>query len=85
MHSSALLRKMPSMFTLPRLRLAELLEQAKKMRPWPIHKGHLIVKADLQVNSSKKRTNEFIFISMRRVFVRFLEEVEDTKKTFEII
>ena len=32
MYSSALLQKMPSMFTLPRLRLAELLEQAKKMR-----------------------------------------------------
>ena len=26
--------------------------------------------------------NEFVFTSMRRVFVRFLEEIEDTKKTF---
>ena len=27
--------------------------------------------------------NEFIFTIMRRVFVRFLEEIEDTKKTFQ--
>ena len=34
------------------------------------------------MNSSKKQTNEFVFTTMRRVFVRFLEEIEDTKKTF---
>ena len=34
------------------------------------------------MNSSKKRTNEFVFTTMRRVFVRFLEEIEDTKNTF---
>ena len=34
------------------------------------------------VNSSKKRTNEFIFTSMRRVFVRFLEEIKDSKNAF---
>ena len=46
-------------------------------------KGQLISKANCQaVNSSKKRMNEFIFTTMRRVFVRFLEEIEDTKKTF---
>ena len=46
-------------------------------------KGQLISKANCQaVNSSKKRTNEFVFTTMRRVFVRFLEEIEDTKKTF---
>ena len=46
-------------------------------------KGQLISKANHQaVNSSKKRTNEFIFTTMRRVFVHFLEEIEDTKKTF---
>ena len=33
-------------------------------------------------HSSKKRTNEFVFTTMRRVFVRFSEEIEDTKKTF---
>ena len=44
-------------------------------------KGQLISKANCQaVNSSKKRTNEFIFTTMRRVFVGFLEEIEDTKK-----
>ena len=32
--------------------------------------------------SSKKRTNEFNFTTMRLVFVRFLEEIEDTKKAF---
>ena len=39
--------------------------------------------------SSKKRTNEFDFTtyyetSGRLVFLRFLEEIEDTKKTFRI-
>ena len=49
-------------------------------------KGWLISKANCQaVNSSKKQTNEFIFTTMRRVFIRFLEEIEDTKKKpFEI-
>ena len=48
-----------------------------------VAKGQIISKANCQaVNSSKKRTNEFVFITMRRVFVRFLEEIEDTKKTF---
>ena len=38
-------------------------------------KGQLISKANLQAeDSSKKRTKEFVFTSMRRVFVRFLEE-----------
>ena len=32
--------------------------------------------------SSKKRTNKFDFTTCRLVFVRFLEESEDTKKTF---
>ena len=46
-------------------------------------KGQLISKANFQaVNSSKKQTNEFIFTSMRRVFVGFLEEIEDFKKAF---
>ena len=43
-------------------------------------KGQLISKANCQaVNSSK---NEFVFTSMRRVFVCFLEEIEDSKKAF---
>ena len=41
-------------------------------------KGQLISKA----NSSKKQTNEFIFTSMRPVFVCFLEEIEDSKEAF---
>ena len=42
-------------------------------------KGQLILKENCQaVNSSKKRTNEFIFTTMRRVFVRFFEEIENT-------
>ena len=45
--------------------------------------GQLILKANCQaVNSSKnKQTNEFVFTTMRRVFVHFFEENEDTKKT----
>ena len=47
------------------------------------HKGQLISKANCQaVNSSKKRTNEFVFASMELVFICFLEEIEDSKKTF---
>ena len=30
----------------------------------------------------QKRPNEFVFTTMRCVFVCFLEEIEDTKKTF---
>ena len=46
-------------------------------------KGQLISKANCQaLNSSKKRTNEFVFTPMRRVFVRFLEESWARKKTF---
>ena len=47
-------------------------------------KGQLILKENCRaVNSSKKLTNEFIFTSMRRIFVRFLEEIEDSKKAFK--
>ena len=50
-----------------------------------IPKGQLIPKANCQpMNSSKKRMNEFVFTTMRCVFVLFLEEIEDTKKPFEI-
>ena len=46
-------------------------------------KGQIISKANYGIlNSSKKRTNKFVFTTMRLVFVRFLEEIEDTKKTF---
>ena len=49
-------------------------------------KGQLISKANCQAEDSfKKRTNEFVFTSMRRVFVRFLEESLARKKCFEII
>jgi hypothetical protein len=52
-------------------------------KPAKAPKGQLISKANCQaVNSSKKRTNEFVFTTMRRVFVWFLEEIEDTKKAF---
>ena len=48
-----------------------------------VSKGQLISKANCQaLNSSKKWTNEFIFTTVRRVFVCFLEEIEDKKKTF---
>ena len=49
-------------------------------------KGQLISKENCQaVNSSKKRINKLVFTTMRCVFLPFLEEIEDTKKTFEII
>ena len=48
-----------------------------------VTKGQLISEANCKVvNSSKKRTNEFVFTTMQRVFVCFLEEIEDIKKTF---
>ena len=44
-------------------------------------KGQLISNANCQaMNSSKKRMNEFVFISIRCVFVCILEEIEDSKK-----
>ena len=44
-------------------------------------KGQLISKANCQAeDSSKKWTNEFVFTSMRRVFVRILEESSARKK-----
>ena len=33
--------------------------------------------------SSKKRMNEFVFTTVRIVFVRFLEEIDDPKKPFQ--
>ena len=46
-------------------------------------KGQIISKANYGIlNSSKKQTNKFVFTTMRLVFVRFLEKIEDTKKTF---
>ena len=46
-------------------------------------KGQFISKSNCQaVNSSKNRRNEFVITSMRRVFVRFLEEIKESKKAF---
>jgi hypothetical protein len=51
-------------------------------RIWFPAKGQLISKTNCQAeDSSKKRTNEFVFTSMRRVFVRFLDESSARKKT----
>ena len=48
-------------------------------------KGQLIPKANCQaVNASKKRINKFVYTTMQCVFVLILEEIEDTKKPFEI-
>ena len=65
--------------------LVTLVRKPKKLeqKMFTLPKGQLISKANCQaVNSSKKQTNEFVFTSMRRVFVRFLEEIEDSKKAF---
>ena len=48
-------------------------------------KGQLSSKANCQVVNSSKKTNELVFTIMGHVFVPFLEEIEDTKKNFEII
>ena len=46
-------------------------------------KGQLISKTNCQAEDSpKKRTNEFVFTSMRRVFVRFFGRILRQKKTF---
>ena len=51
-----------------------------------ILKDQIISKANCQaVNSSKKQTNEFVFTSIRRVFIHFLEESLPEKKRYEII
>ena len=48
-----------------------------------LDKGQLITKANCQAeDSSKKQTDDFVFTSMRRVFVRFLEESSARKITF---
>ena len=48
-----------------------------------VSKGRLILKGNCQaVNSSKKRTNEFGFTRMGRLFVHFSEESQDSKKAF---
>ena len=48
-------------------------------------KGQVISKTNCQAeNSPKKRPNEFVFTSMRRVFLHFLGESSDRKKRFEI-
>ena len=49
-------------------------------------KGQIISKENCQaMNSSKKQTNGFVFTSMQRVFVRFLEESSARKKRYQII
>ena len=53
--------------------------------PWnyKVCKGQLISKRHSQAEDSpKKRTNEFVFTSMRRIFVRFLGESSARKKSF---
>ena len=48
-----------------------------------VSKGKLISKANCQAeDSSKNRTNEFVFTGMRHVFVRFFEDSSAIKKTF---
>ena len=48
-------------------------------------KGQLILKANCQaLNFSKKRANKFVLTTMPHILVCFLEEIEDTKKSFEI-
>ena len=49
--------------------------QMPKPQEYTDTKGQLILKANCQAeDSSKKRTNEFLFTSMQHVFIHFLEE-----------
>ena len=49
---------------------------------WHLLKCQLVSKENCQVvNSSTKRNEWICFSTIRPVFVRFLEEIEDTKKT----
>ena len=55
----------------------------KQIENCPIANGQTNSKWFLQAEvSPKKRTNKFDFATCPLVFVRFLEESEDTKKTF---
>ena len=55
-----------------------------KWRNCKMVKGQTNLKLFFQADvPSKKRTNKFDFTICRLVFVRFLEESEDTKKTFQ--
>ena len=48
-------------------------------------KGQIISKANCQaVDSSKKQTNEFVFTTMRCVFVCFLEEKKGFSKLIDL-
>ena len=50
-----------------------------------VDKGQLISETNCQAEDSpKKRMNEFVFTSIRHVFVRFLGESSARKKRFEI-
>ena len=61
------------------------LDVNEKSHLYFLYKGQLISKANCQaVNSSKKRTNEFVFTTTRRVFVRFLDKIEDKKKSLKL-
>ena len=52
-------------------------------RFWIVCKGQIISKCFfLAEDSSKKWKNEFVFTTMLRVFIRFLEEIENSKKAF---
>ena len=57
--------------------------QASFYQIWSV-KGKLFSKCFMGSSiSSKKQTNEFVFTSMQIVFVPFLEEIDDLKKTFQ--
>ena len=49
-------------------------------------KGQLIAKANCQAREFfQKRTNEFVFTTMQRVFVHFWKKLKTPKRHFEII
>ena len=61
-----------------------LVDERQPLLIFVIGKGQTNLKLFFQADvSSKKRTNKFDFTTCRLVFVRFLEESEDTNKTFQ--
>ena len=65
------------------VRCSKIVKKQQKIDIFLVSKGQIISKGPLvSSNSPKKWTNEFVFTSMRRVFVCFLGESLARKKSF---
>ena len=76
----------PKLFMVEKFMVEEFMVEMSGDGKSGLNKGQLISKRNSEAEDSpKKQTNEFVFTSMRRVFVCFLGESSDRKKLFEII